>query len=167
VSHVAVRSRIEANSPARVTVQWTRLTGKDWDLALHPRGSRTVLNAVAAELPNRLAEALVDFAGVEPRRVLSHLTREERLRLIKTLTRGALPWTGDEGYKKAEVTGGGVDLSEIDPKTMESRKHHGLFLCGEMLDAFGPIGGYNFLWAWATGRAAGTGAAAYTKSSML
>ncbi len=42
---------------------------------------------------------------------------------------------------------------------MESRRHKGLFLCGEMLDAFGPIGGYNFLWAWATGRAAGIGAA--------
>ena len=42
---------------------------------------------------------------------------------------------------------------------MESRKHKGLFMCGEMLDAFGPIGGYNFLWAWATGRAAGIGAA--------
>ena len=45
--------------------------------------------------------------------------------------RGELPWTGDEGYKKAEVTGGGVSLAEIDPRTMESRKHPGLFLCGE------------------------------------
>ena len=42
---------------------------------------------------------------------------------------------------------------------MESRRHPGLFLCGEVLDAFGPIGGYNFLWAWATGRAAGRAAA--------
>ena len=71
---------------------------------------------------------------------------------------------GDEGYKKAEVTGGGVSLAEIDPRTMESRMHPGLFLCGEMLDAFGPIGGYNFLWAWATGRAAGLGAARGTES---
>ena len=47
-----------------------------------------------------------------------------------------------------------LSLSEIDPATMESRKHPGLFLCGELLDAFGPIGGYNFQWAWATGRAA-------------
>ena len=72
--------------------------------------------------------------------------------------RGELPWAGDEGYKKAEVMGGGVSLSEIDHRTMESRLHPGLFLCGEVLDAFGPIGGYNFLWAWCTGRAAGTGA---------
>lgn len=66
--------------------------------------------------------------------------------------------SGDEGYGKAEVTGGGVRLSEIDPKTMESKIHKGLFLCGEILDAFGPIGDYNFFWAWATGRAAGLGA---------
>ena len=50
-------------------------------------------------------------------------------------------------------------LKEIDPRTMESKRHPGLFICGEALDAFGPIGGYNFLWAWATGRAAGLGAA--------
>jgi hypothetical protein len=51
-----------------------------------------------------------------------------------------------------------VSLAEVDPRTMESRRHPGLFICGEALDAFGPIGGYNFLWAWATGRAAGLGA---------
>jgi predicted flavoprotein YhiN len=75
---------------------------------------------------------------------------------VALLARYPLPWTGDEGYKKAEVTGGGVALGEIDPRTMESRLHPGLFLCGELLDAFGPIGGFNFVWAWVTGRAAGT-----------
>ena len=96
-----------------------------------------------------------------PRRAsdVAQLGRGDRRRLIDGLVRSPLPWTGDEGYKKAEVTGGGVSLSDIDPATMESRRHRGLFLCGEMLDAFGPIGGYNFLWAWATGRAAGIGAA--------
>ena len=77
---------------------------------------------------------------------------------MEQLTRGALPWDGHEGYAKAEVTGGGVSLAEIDPRTMESRRRPGLFLCGEALDAFGPIGGHNFQWAWATGRAAGVGA---------
>ena len=98
------------------------------------------------------------MASVDPLRALSDLRRDERLRVIETLVRGVLPWAGDEGYKKAEVTGGGVSLSEIDPRTMERRKHPGLFLCGKVLDAFGPIGGYNFLWAWATGCAAGLGA---------
>ena len=77
---------------------------------------------------------------------------------VNTLVRGELPWTGDEGYRKAEVTGGGVSLAEVDPRTLESRRWPGLFLCGEVLDAFGPIGGYNFVWAWATGRAAGNAA---------
>ena len=87
------------------------------------------------------------------------LRREERVSLIDRLTSYELPWTGDEGYKKAEVTGGGVALEEVDAKTMESRVAPGLFLCGEILDAFGPIGGHNFAWAWATGRLAGLGAA--------
>jgi predicted flavoprotein YhiN len=104
---------------------------------------------------------LID-AGVDAACTLSGLRRAERLRLIDALVRYELPWSGDEGYRKAEVTGGGIALEEIDPKTLESRVHPGLFLCGEVLDAFGPIGGYNFLWAWATGRAAGIGAAGRT-----
>jgi predicted Rossmann fold flavoprotein len=163
VSHVAVRSRLEALDPARLVVRWTSLGDAEWTVALRPRGSRTVLAAVSESLPARLAEALIEAAGVDPRLPLAHLARADRLRLIDTLVRGELPWTGDEGYKKAEVTGGGVSLTEIDPKTMESRRHKRLFLCGEMLDAFGPIGGYNFLWAWATGRAAGLGASATIK----
>ncbi|MGH9311592.1 MAG: NAD(P)/FAD-dependent oxidoreductase [Vicinamibacterales bacterium] len=163
VSHVAVRSGTEAASPARIVVRWTPLKDEAWTLALRPQGARTVLAALSAELPNRLAQSLLHIVGVNSERTLSELRREERLRLIETLVRGELPWTGHEGYKKAEVTGGGVSLAEIDPKTMESRKQKGLFLCGEMLDAFGPIGGYNFFWAWATGRAAGLGAAQATR----
>jgi predicted flavoprotein YhiN len=110
-------------------------------------------------MPERLAVALIETAQVDPRCSLAQLRREARLKLIETLAGGSLPYTGHEGFQKAEVTGGGVNLGEIDPRTMESRRHPGLFLCGEMLDAFGPIGGYNFLWAWVTGRAAGLGAA--------
>jgi predicted flavoprotein YhiN len=94
--------------------------------------------------------------------MLAELRREERLRLIDALVRGELPWSGDEGYRKAEVTGGGVALSEVHPRTLESWRCAGLFLCGEVLDAFGPIGGYNFVWAWATGRAAGLAAGGAT-----
>ncbi len=88
----------------------------------------------------------------------SNLKRSERLALIDALTAYPLSWSGNEGYKKAEVTGGGVALGEVDPKTLESKRVAGLYLCGEMLDAFGPIGGHNFSWAWATGRAAGIAA---------
>jgi hypothetical protein len=153
VSHVAVRSR-----EARLTVQWTPLGDGEWEAALTPSGAGGVLGVLRRELPDRLAAALLRQAGIEAARPLAQVRREERRRLIDALVRFELPWTGDEGYRKAEVTGGGVSLAEVDPRTMESRKHPGVFICGEALDAFGPIGGYNFLWAWATGRAAGLGA---------
>jgi len=151
ISHLAVRSRLP------LLVQWTDLDAATWDRALR-EGSGSVAGPLRRHLPDRLAEALLGEAGIEAGRPLHQLRREERLRLIELLTRYPLPWTGDEGYRKAEVTGGGVALSEVDPRTLESRLHPGLFLCGEILDAFGPIGGHNFAWAWATGRAAGLGA---------
>ena len=161
VSHVVVRSRAEGDSSARLSVRWTTLGDAEWERALKPNGARTVTGAIRAELPDRLAAVLLQVANVDPARTLSELRREERLRIIETLVRGELPWHGDEGYKKAEVTGGGVALSEVDARTMQSKRHKGLFICGEALDAFGPIGGYNFLWAWATGRAAGSGSAGH------
>lgn len=157
VSHVLVRSG--RDSPARLRVRWAGLEDREWEEALKPQGTRTIARALRDRLPERLALALLGVAGIDPARSLAQLRREERLRLLEVLERGSLPWTGHDGYKKAEVTGGGVSLAEIDPRTMESRRHPGLFLCGEMLDAFGPIGGYNFVWAWVTGRAAGIGAA--------
>ena len=159
VSHVLVRSRAEADGAARLLVRWTALEEHEWEAALQPSGTRTVAGALRSHLPDRLADALAGLADVAPTRPLAQLRRAERLRLVDALVRAELPWTGDEGYRKAEVTGGGVSLAEIDPRTLASRRHPGLYLCGEVLDAFGPIGGYNFLWAWATGRAAGIGAA--------
>ena len=166
VSHVMVRSRMEGASAATLRVRWTPLEWAEWEAALAPAGTRTVAGALRRELPERLADALAGRAGVAPDRPLAQLRRDERLRLIQMLTRGELPWSGDEGYRKAEVTGGGVSLGEIDPRTMESRRHAGLYLCGEVLDAFGPIGGYNFLWAWATGRAAGIAAGAHPPARL-
>ncbi len=159
VSHVLTRAEGAERRAARLQVRWSALDEDGWARALRPAGTRTVGGVVRRELPERLADALLAAAGVAPATALAQLRREERTRLIETLTRGELPWTGDEGYKKAEVTGGGVSLAEVDPRTLESRRTPGLHICGEALDAFGPIGGYNFLWAWATGRAAGRAAA--------
>jgi hypothetical protein len=164
VSHVLARSRLEGDGSARLMVRWTSLDDAGWEATLRGDGQRTAISVLRRLLPERLAEALIGWAGVDPSRLLAQLRREDRLRLIDLLVRAPLPWTGDEGYRKAEVTGGGVSLAEVDPRTMESRRHPGLFLCGEVLDAFGPIGGYNFLWAWATGRAAGLGAALHPAS---
>jgi predicted Rossmann fold flavoprotein len=161
VSHLAVRSRLRGEHQP-VVVQWTDLDTAAWEAIFSRGGTGTVANAVRRHLPERLANALLAEAGVPDDRTLSHLGREERKRLVTLLARYPLPWTGDEGYRKAEVTGGGVALGEIDARTMESRLHPRLYLAGELLDAFGPIGGYNFVWAWVTGRATGVAAGAET-----
>jgi len=75
-----------------------------------------------------------------------------------------LPVVADRGYEYPEVTAGGVPLSEINLSTMESRVCPGLYLAGEILDVDGRIGGYNFQWAWCTGRLAGLAAAKAVKA---
>jgi predicted Rossmann fold flavoprotein len=173
VSHVAVRKRplrlfhvpttdatSEVVPPAVLRVQWTERDAETWTRDLLGTAG-LVVNLVARHVPERLAEVLCLEAGLPPDRRGPELRRHERTALVDALTSYVLPWKGDEGYKKAEVTGGGVALTEVNPRTLESVRLPGLFLCGEMLDAFGPIGGHNFAWAWATGRAAGLGAAAH------
>ncbi len=159
VSHVLVRARLEGRLDARLRVRWGALDPRTWREALEPTGRGTVGPVVRSRLPDRLAAVLLGLAEIDPGRQLAQLTRDQRRGLLAVLTEADLPWTGDEGYRKAEVTGGGVSLTEVDPRTLESRRCPGLFLAGEVLDAFGPIGGYNFAWAWATGRAAGQGSA--------
>jgi predicted Rossmann fold flavoprotein len=157
VSHVAVRSRQASDDDAVLRVQWTTLTAPQWETVM-AEAEGLIATTVGRQIPARLATALMEEAGVPLDRRVADLRRAERVALIERLTSYVLPWTGDEGFKKAEVTGGGVALDEVDLRTLESRRHPGLFICGEMLDAFGPIGGHNFAWAWATGRAAGLGA---------
>lgn len=157
MSHLPVRAHAAGQSQP-VLVQWTARAASDWERLLREQGAGTVGPLLRRELPVRLADALLVAASVDPDRPLAELRREERTRIVAALARYPLPWTGHEGYRKAEVTGGGVALGEVDPRTLESRLHPGLYICGEVLDAFGPIGGYNFAWAWATGRAAGVAA---------
>jgi predicted Rossmann fold flavoprotein len=159
ISHVAVRARA-ASRRQPILVQWSGLDADAWEAELRAGGSGSVATVVRRRLPARLADALLEEAGVTAETTLAGLLREQRTRLVAALARYELPWTGDEGYRKAEVTGGGVALGEVNARTLESVRCRGLFICGEVLDAFGPIGGYNFAWAWATGRTAGLGAAA-------
>ena len=107
-------------------------------------------------LPVRLADALLVGAAVDPSSRWDRLPREDRRRLETTLTAWRAPVTGDLGFAKAEVTAGGVPLSEARLETLESRKTAGLHLCGEILDVDGRIGGFNFQWAWASGYVAGS-----------
>lgn len=121
---------------------------------------QTVPTFLGRSLPDRLAEAVATHAaGLAPGATLGKLTRDERKRLVRAMTELPLPVTGNRGFDYAEVTAGGVPLEEIDTATMESRRAPGLYLCGEILDVDGRIGGFNFQWAWASGRLAGIAAA--------
>ncbi len=130
------------------------------DGALRAGGRTTVVGLLREHVPERLAEAICRFAGVLASTRVDQLTREARRRLVDAVVELPLPITGDRGFAYAEVTAGGVPLTEVRLETMESRVCPGLHLCGEICDVDGRIGGYNFQWAWASGFVAGSGAAA-------
>ena len=115
-------------------------------------------STVASLLRGRIPERLLNLVTPEPRN-LATLTRDDRRRIIRALVENPIPVIATRGFDYAEVTAGGVPLSEVDVSTMASRKCNSLFLCGEILDVDGRIGGYNFQWAWASGRLAGLNAA--------
>ncbi|MEO0529169.1 MAG: NAD(P)/FAD-dependent oxidoreductase [Planctomycetota bacterium] len=118
---------------------------------LQTAGGRTLLGLVAEWTPRRLAEALVSQADAPADGRLAELTKPQRRRIVDAVKRMPIPIAGSLGFKKAEVTAGGVELSEIDPRTMESRVAPGAYFIGEVLDLDGPIGGYNFQAAFSTG----------------
>jgi len=109
-------------------------------------------------LPERLADLLCAEAGANPAERLAQIDRARRTSLIERTVARVLPVTGTLGYEKAEVTAGGVRLAEVDPSTLESRVSPGLYLCGEILDVEGRLGGFNFQWAWSSGTVAGKAA---------
>jgi predicted Rossmann fold flavoprotein len=109
-------------------------------------------------LPARLAQTLCAMAGIDASAPGNQLTRDQRRLLVTTTLSMEAPVTGDRGFAHAEVTAGGVPLSELRLETMESRVRTGLHIIGEICDVDGRIGGYNFQWAWASGYVAGTAA---------
>jgi predicted Rossmann fold flavoprotein len=109
-----------------------------------------VRTVVATRVPAAVADVWTERSGIDASTTLSHLTREDRRRLIHALLEMPLDVRDSRGYNHAEVTAGGIPLTEIDPATMESRVRRGLYLIGEMLDVDGRIGGFNFQWAWSS-----------------
>jgi predicted Rossmann fold flavoprotein len=151
------------DSPTSLTLECDFLPAMTWpelEAALRDRsvaaGKRQVDAALPDVLPRRLADAIVALAGLRTDRKAAELTRDERGRLAQYCKATPLRISGTLGFKKAEVTSGGVALGEIDSSTMQSKRAPGLFIAGELLDLDGPIGGYNFQAAWSTGWLAGS-----------
>jgi predicted Rossmann fold flavoprotein len=118
-------------------------------------GKRGVAAIVGDLVPRRLGDALLARAMLPSDRRAAELSRGERTALVQALKGTAISIAGSLGFKKAEVTAGGVALDEVDSRTMQSKLAPGLFIAGELLDVDGPIGGYNFQAAFSTGWLAG------------
>ncbi|HSQ56449.1 MAG TPA: NAD(P)/FAD-dependent oxidoreductase, partial [Gemmata sp.] len=119
------------------------------------RGKQLLASVLAEKLPRRVADQLLVLCGLPTHRTAAALSKVDRQILVSKAKRLRLPVAGTLGFEKAEVTAGGVSLDEVDSKTMQSKKHPGLYLAGEILDLDGWIGGYNFQSAWSTGWLAG------------
>jgi len=150
---------LDAPAGSRLLANWLPgETTESLDRALTAIGPRTVARFLAERVPQRLADVLCAVSGVDPRTPGHSLERERRRALAACVCAMDLPVTGDRGWNFAEATAGGVPLGELRLETMESRVRPGLFLCGELCDVDGRIGGFNFQWAWASGHVAGRSA---------
>jgi predicted flavoprotein YhiN len=134
-------------------------TTESMDAALQTLGKTSPVKLLGEKMPERLARELCAHAEVDAASPGHQLRKEQRRALARAICEMVLPITGDRGFGYAEVTAGGVPLSEIHLETMESRICPGLHLCGEICDVDGRIGGFNFQWAWASGYVAGVSCA--------
>ncbi|MCY0911017.1 NAD(P)/FAD-dependent oxidoreductase [Massilia antarctica] len=112
-------------------------------------------NVLSQWLPARLAEVVIAIAGLTPDARLADLPDAKLRKLGDAINRWAIVPTGSEGYRKAEVTLGGIDTRELSQQSMMANKVPGLYFIGEAVDVTGWLGGYNFQWAWASAVAAG------------
>ena len=114
---------------------------------------RQLTNALGEILPRRFVDAWLARAGKDGDRPLPDWRDRDLVELGSGLHRWTLVPDGTEGYRKAEVTAGGVDTRELDSVTLQSRRQPGLYFIGEVVDVTGWLGGYNFQWAWASAAA--------------
>ena len=117
--------------------------------------NKKIINALIEILPQKLIEFVLKESRVSPEKAINVLTKEERGRLVACMKAFPMQIHSLRGFEEAIITSGGIDLSEINPKTMESRKIKGLYFCGEVLDVDAFTGGFNMQIAFATGYAAG------------
>ena len=126
--------RVLANLHPKQTIEET-------DASLRNAGAKTIQSWLRELFPDRLAAAVLDLSETSGQTACAQLTKAQRLAVRTTIHQAPLRFEGDRGWHHAEVTMGGVPLSEIRWQTMESKVAGGLHLCGEILDVDGRIGG--------------------------
>ena len=117
--------------------------------------NKDFINSLDALLPQKLIPAVVGLSGIDPRKKVNSITKEERERLVAILKNLEIPLVGFRPINEAIITKGGVSVGEVSPKTMESKLVSNLYFAGEIIDVDGGCGGFNLQWAWASGMLAG------------
>jgi predicted Rossmann fold flavoprotein len=167
LSHFVARARAEGplERPFTLELDFFPLVSREelrarFLAAAAAPGGPTVARALPETLPRPLLRAALRAAGIAVHDELpraARLAKHERHALIEALKGLPIPIDGTLGFDHAEVTSGGLALRELDPRTMQVNRCPGLYVCGELLDLGGPIGGLSFLAAWSTAEVVATG----------
>ena len=112
-------------------------------------------NAVDHLFPSKLKPVMLELSGISEEKKVNEISREERQRFVHLIKHFEMTLSGLRSYKEAIITKGGVNVKEIDPGTMESKKISGLYFVGEVLDLDALTGGFNLQIAWSTAYLAG------------
>ncbi|HZK21456.1 MAG TPA: aminoacetone oxidase family FAD-binding enzyme, partial [Oscillospiraceae bacterium] len=122
-------------------------------------GKPTVTDVLTGIIPKRLCEVLLKRIGISPLELPRNIKSDTISKIVNTIKCFNALVTGTNGFRNAQVTAGGLSSEEINLSTLSSKHIDGLYICGELLDAYGICGGYNLHFAWTTGRIAGYSAA--------
>jgi hypothetical protein len=131
---------------------------KRLQLDFSANGNKEFKNYISGYLPPKMSESIIRFSGIDACQELNSISREDRKKLAGVIKGMRTGVRGLMGFDQAIVTSGGVDLNEIDSRTMKSKIIGNLFFAGEIIDLDGPTGGYNLQICWTTGYVAGSNA---------
>ena len=141
----------------KINVNWANLSEQEYISILNTtkNSNRTLSNKNPFNLPNRLWVFLLEKINISVDSIWNNLSKKESNRLLNTLLNDEYEVKGKTTFKEEFVTCGGVSLEEVNPETLESKRHNGLYFCGEVLNIDGITGGFNFQAAWTTAYIAG------------
>ncbi len=169
---VIKEQRKNGGKPVRLTIDWFPTQTKEalsaqWQQAWKNEPRKSLRNSLKSWLPDRFVPLLLESVPMDASTTYDHLPKQPWLELLSLVKAFPIQINGTLSLDEAFVTGGGVHLKEVDPKSMGSKLMDGLYFCGEILDVHGYTGGYNITAAFATGYTAGKHAAEHAQQHPL
>jgi predicted Rossmann fold flavoprotein len=163
IGNLIKKDKVTLSLDLKPALDFTKLDGR-LQRDFQKYQNRAFKNSLDELLPQKIIPVIVKLSEIEPDKQTNSVTKEERHRLLNLLKSLNMTVTGLLGFEYSLITSGGVDIKEIDPKTMKSKLIENLFFAGEIIDVDGPTGGYNLQACWSTGYIAGMNAAISAKS---